>query len=194
MFQFSLRQLFILVTVLALAIVSLRYASDLIRGVIAMVGMWAAISAGILALVDRGQRQAFAIGFLAGVFGYGLLISGGDTRSTNQGERNIELDLRYNGTLPTTHLLRAARESLQWEQNFDSQGNTISARQRALNDDADRKAGRQPTSYRVERPPTRSFAQIGHLWFALLFGYLGGQFARFVYLRRMKEQPAQTRN
>jgi hypothetical protein len=32
------------------------------------------------------------------------------------------------------------------------------------------------------------FASVGHFWWALFLGCLGGHFARFVYLRRVKEQ------
>jgi hypothetical protein len=37
------------------------------------------------------------------------------------------------------------------------------------------------------------FLPIGHFWFALLLGYLGGHFARFVYLRRLKDQAPATK-
>jgi hypothetical protein len=48
--------------------------------------------------------------------------------------------------------------------------------------------------YRATVPQLWYVLPIGHYWFALLFGYLGGHFARFVYVRRMKEQAAHAKD
>jgi hypothetical protein len=41
---------------------------------------------------------------------------------------------------------------------------------------------------RREVPPRGIFMPIGHCWWGLLLGYLGGIFAAFVFSRRMREQ------
>ena len=190
MFQISLRQLFILVATIALAIVSLKYASEILLSLGAMAGAIVFVAAAIVAVVGRGPRQAFAIGFVAATVGYGLLIVSGGTRNSSLGLRYIELDIMYNVKLPTTRLLSFAHKQLKQELVLDAQGNSITAQQRDLNNAADWKAGRLPSSQNAERPPSESFTRIGQLWFALLFGYLGGLFARFVYLRRQADQCA----
>jgi hypothetical protein len=39
----------------------------------------------------------------------------------------------------------------------------------------------------VEIPPRNNFMLIGHIWWAILFGYVGGHVARFLYVRRNGE-------
>ncbi|MEX0586773.1 MAG: hypothetical protein WD176_09020, partial [Pirellulales bacterium] len=39
-----------------------------------------------------------------------------------------------------------------------------------------------------EFPPREKFMPIGHCWWSLLLGYLGGLFAVYVHQRRMREQ------
>jgi hypothetical protein len=46
-----------------------------------------------------------------------------------------------------------------------------------------------------EIPPREVFMPIGHCWWALILGYAGGHFARFVYWRRCRDEqklPAET--
>ncbi|MEX2316891.1 MAG: hypothetical protein WD669_07055 [Pirellulales bacterium] len=47
-----------------------------------------------------------------------------------------------------------------------------------------------PATYTEIRfnPPPGPFMALGHLWWALLFGYVGGRLARFVYLWRTKAE------
>jgi hypothetical protein len=73
MFRISLRQLFILVAVVALAIVSLKYASTFWEATIYGVALAVFFIAAIVALVDRGPRQAFAIGLTVILLGYAIL-------------------------------------------------------------------------------------------------------------------------
>jgi hypothetical protein len=39
-------------------------------------------------------------------------------------------------------------------------------------------------------PPSQNFTAVGHYWFALLFGYVCGSFARAAWLRGEREHPA----
>ena len=42
----------------------------------------------------------------------------------------------------------------------------------------------------MEVPDHAAFLRIGQYWMILLLGCVGGQFARFIYLRRLKRQAA----
>jgi hypothetical protein len=42
-------------------------------------------------------------------------------------------------------------------------------------------------------PSPGPFMALGHIWSALLLGYIGGRFAQFVYRRRTSEQPPEAR-
>ena len=44
-----------------------------------------------------------------------------------------------------------------------------------------------PIDVFVESPPQGDYPRIGHMWWAMLLGFAGGQFARFVYWRRTRE-------
>lgn len=50
-------------------------------------------------------------------------------------------------------------------------------------------AGKRAASYQV-LPHQEHFMAIGQFWWALLFGYVGGHFAKFIYKRRNTEQPS----
>jgi peptidoglycan hydrolase-like protein with peptidoglycan-binding domain len=95
--RISLRELLIGVALVALAIVSLRYANygTVWPAVVTGVMMIALFVALIVAAVDRGPRQAFAIGFALTVVAYGLMLLPGRTSQFDQSE----------GWLPTTRLL-----------------------------------------------------------------------------------------
>jgi hypothetical protein len=50
-------------------------------------------------------------------------------------------------------------------------------------------AGKRAATSQI-RPIQEHFMTIGHFWWALLFGYVGGHFAQFIYKRRAAEQPS----
>ena len=144
MFRVSLRHLFVLVTFIALAIVSLKYASPIWEATVLGLALIVFFVALIVALVDRGPRQAFAIGMAAVMFGYA--------------------GLKFAETPPTPLHLGIPTSALLV----------------------------YPYMYYPEAfPPAEHFFPTAAFWWALLVGYLGGHFARFVYHRRTKENASQ---
>jgi hypothetical protein len=179
MFRISLRELLSLVACCALALVSLKYASETWVAAVAALAMLAFFVAIVTALVDRGPRQAFAIGFAVIVVTYGWIVlhtplsySGPNAPPT------LEFD-QWSGRLPTTRLLRYVHQAVDRSQWIDRNGNVIANYNPASHDPSAPGAG----SIR-EIPPREQFMPIGHMWWGLLFGYIGGRFGQFVYARR----------
>src|SRR6185436_5069376 len=74
MFRISLRQLLILVTAVALAIVSLKYATPTWRIIIGLTTLLTFVAVGVVGIFDRGPRQAFAVAMALVMLFYGLLL------------------------------------------------------------------------------------------------------------------------
>jgi hypothetical protein len=170
----------------ALAIVSLRFASDGWLALVAGVTMAAFFVSIILAAVDRGPRQAFAIGFALTLAGYGLIVLNGATSTANSSTKNHEMD-PYSGKLPTTLSLRYIRTAIVRVVYIDNNTREVvpdydSAQMKA--------AGLPATAFPREIPARETFMPIGHCWWGLLLAYCSGHFARFVYGRRVQEQAA----
>jgi len=180
MFRISLRSLLVIVAFLALAITSLEYASDTWVVIASAVTMFVCFAMLIVAFVDRGARQAFAIGFSIVAICYWAVLVAGAQRA---GSNSIELDYSF-GRLPTTAILRklyaAVRKTFWIDQktgavvpgytpNTQAQGGVSAA---------------IPTAYMANRPKREDFMQIGHCWWTLILGYVGGQFASWIYRRR----------
>jgi hypothetical protein len=159
MFRVSLRQMLAAAGIFAFVIVSLRYSTAPFHFAVSTIAMVALFAAAIFAVVDRGHRQAFAIGVVLTIILYGGLILYSQRTQSGDGGRNDDLDIAIDRDayqLGTTYLLRLIHPLI-----------------------ADR--------IRIPIPREVRFMEIGHLWWALLFGYLGGRFSQFVYLRRTKE-------
>jgi hypothetical protein len=109
MFRISLRELLVFVALFALAVASLKYANDAWLAIVAGVTMLAFSIAIITAAVDRGSRQAHAIGFALTFLAYCAAVLTGMTTASGLGNetaiKNIEFD-QWDGRLPTTRLLR----------------------------------------------------------------------------------------
>jgi hypothetical protein len=198
MFRISLRQMLVFVAAIALAIASLKYANDVWLAVVATVLMPALFISLIVAVVDRGPRQAFAIGFAIIIVAYGTtLLTGTSGFGGDLNSKNVEFD-QWAGRLPTTRLLRYVHAAVQTSGYFDN----VTGKELPNYDPANPPnrfrgvGGFAPgVSYR-ESPPRGKFMPIGHMWWALLLGYLGGVFAMFVYRRRLRDEeklPADTR-
>ncbi len=188
MLRLSLRELLVLVAFVALAIVSLKYASDVWLAIVLAVTMLAFFVALIVAAVDRGPRQAFAIGFALTMAGYWLIVMTGTKTVANVGSMNIEFD-HMQGRLPTTRLLRYMHAAVEHGGYYD-----YSTGKEVPNYDPAERAntgggfgGATSIGYR-EVPGREVFMPVGHCWWGLLLGYLGGLFAGFVYRRRMTER------
>jgi hypothetical protein len=177
----SLRRLLVIVGLIALALASLCDANDSWQILILGFTMIVVFATAIIAVVDRGAGQAFAIGFTLIVAAYGLLLMG----------RAAEFD-QYSGRWPTTHLLKflhGAMDRSEWVdtstgsviKDFDPQHPSVPIA-------GGGSFGVGPTASWREVPPREAFMPIGHCWWALLLGFAGGNFAQYVYLRRIRKQ------
>jgi hypothetical protein len=193
LFRLSLRELFVLVALVALATVSLKYASEQWLALIAAITMVVCFAALIVAVVDRGSRQAFAIGFSLVAVGYTALLIG-----------SLQKDAEYNfssGRMPTTLLLRNMYFSLRtpkWTDpnTLEPMSNDEALAQRSLL--GANSGGRRGSSllganpggprgngpYLVNYPKESAFMPLGQCWWTLALAYVGGRFARHVYVRR----------
>ena len=183
MFQLSLRSLLVLVTLIALAIVSLRFASEAWRTAvltIVLVAFWAAV---IVAAIDRGKQQAFAIGFVLTMIIYAATVLILPLAVYQFNNTNPEFN-PATGRLPTTRLLNplyTAVADVHWFDFFT--GKEI----RGFDPNkSGSNSGPQQLSLK-EYPSRYVFAMIGHLWWALLLGFCGGWFAKWIYLRRIRQ-------
>ena len=161
--RMSLRELLALIALVAMAIVSLKYASEFWRGVVGLWVLVAYVGCIIAAVIDRGPRQAFALGMAITMTIYGgLILSLG---MWDGGNGNYEF-IPYAGRLPTTNLLTPFYSSIvEYEDILE---NGIVTRQ-------------------IEHPDSAIFMITGHYWWALVLAYAGGRFARFLYVRRADE-------
>jgi hypothetical protein len=172
--RISLRSALVSVAVVALAIVSLRYASARWEAIILSFTAIVFFAMVIVALVGRGARQAFAIGMAVVMAGY-LAVKLLEPRPTS----------RHVG-LPTTYLL-VRLQSLSGDiRYFDSRtGREVEGYNPAAGVAARTGLG-VPTVYASTVPLLENFLRVGHCWWALLLGYVGGVFGRQVYSQRIK--------
>ena len=196
--RLSLREMIALMALVALAIASLTFANEAFLALVAGVTMLALVAALIIAVVDRGPRQAFAIGVALTMIAYGLILTTGQSTSGSGGSvrsKNIEFD-QFAGRLPTTRLLRYLHTAVQRSEwidpftrkvipNYDPNNPTILPSVLAGSGAGGRATAGGGASLR-EIPPRSIFMPIGHCWWALLLGYAGGLFGQFVYARREK--------
>jgi hypothetical protein len=193
MFRMSLRGMLILVALFAIAITSLVYANDFWVSIVTGIVMLIFTAALIVAFVDRGFRQAFAIGFVLTVCAYAVLVLSGINSPGvgNSQLRNAELD-PWEGRLPTTRVLRVIHGVVERGGYFDPatgmpvpnyKPNTTSGGMGGFGGGG---MFGGPT-YR-EIPPREKFMPIGHCWWTLLLGSIGGLFAMHLYRRRMHNE------
>ena len=188
MFRFSLSGLLTLVASIALSIVLLKYASSMWQAVVGMLYLIASFGAVIIAIFDHGARRAFAIGFLVAALGYGALVANGH-KAVN-GTLVIPVDLvssNWDYALPTTLFFRDLyRRTCRTTWFEDTTGKEMSAEQVANYQAAESTGNLSGVPNMSPRtlPSGNDFVITGHFWLGLLFGYLGGHFAQFVYLRR----------
>jgi hypothetical protein len=172
MFRISLRQLLIVVAIVALAIVSLKYASPFWQGLIGLAAMLAVSAAIIAAIFERGPRQSFAIGFVIVILGYALLFIAG-------------LRLQLPTSLLLSHLYLAISRS-EWRNTTTGQ---IESEESAIRLQATPKIGVGGLSFpAVESrsyPLPEYYYPTGHYWWTLILGYVGGFLAQLIYVRRM---------
>jgi hypothetical protein len=181
MFRITLRELLTLTAAIALAIVSLRSGSEFWQGVIGLFALFAMGAAIIAAVFERGHRRVFAIGAAIVMVGYGVLVA-----LTRDQLYDVDADM------PTTVLLQSMHPIFQHGGWVFTSGGDVPPDASVLSnaDGSNSVSGR--LVYYEERPNPQGYMPIGHYWFLLLFGYIGGRFAQFIYIRRNKETSQQS--
>jgi predicted PurR-regulated permease PerM len=177
LFRLSLRELLMLIAMVALAIASMKYASPAWRTCVYAITMAIFMWAAVIAVVDRGSRQAFAIGMVILMVIYGVLVVNGAAGRSQGGNREMNPS---SGRLPTTRIVKylfPITESVQW---FDRRTDQLLPNF----DPAKAQPGAAGYVQRISSPEPANLMPISHCWWALLLGYIGGRFARVVYLRR----------
>src|SRR5688572_10366264 len=125
MLQISLRQLLILVAFIALAIVSLKYATNLWQALVGLVTMIATFAAILVGAFDRGPRQVFAIGFAVVLLAYSVLVASG-RKMDDLHVQNVEMFASI-GRLPTTILLSYAHKFVARKVVLNAEGEPMPA-------------------------------------------------------------------
>jgi hypothetical protein len=135
----------------------------------------------IVAIIERGPRQAFAIGMVLTMVIYAILVRNGVSA-----ERGINRELNpEDGRLPTTRISSYFYRPVVTFQWFDATRNTVLPNYYPNNPPTGLRDGVFRTTNKS--PSSEHFMQISHGWWALLLGYVGGRFAQFVYIRRTND-------
>jgi hypothetical protein len=163
MVRMSLRELLGLVGLATLMVASLRYASYgwnmFVSAIVAIVFY----VAGVFGIAKRGPQQAFALSMMFHMGCYAALLV-----------NPIIEHWRYPST---TRLLRYLHSSIVDVRFLD-----VGTGQEISKERANEIAIQNRVRLSVI-PSEGYFMQIGHCWFALLFGYLGGRLVQFIYVR-----------
>lgn len=177
----SLRELLLLVAIAAFAIVSLKFANDWFWIGLSTAAMLLFMAALIVAFIDRGSRQAFAIGFVL----CGGMYAGAVVAATSKDSREFD---PYAGSLPTTKLMRPVFEAaVKMEYMVMGSTQTYASQPEAFRASRSNQKLRNAIGNGIlglESPKRENFLGVAHVWWGLLLGYCGGRFAKFVYLRR----------
>jgi hypothetical protein len=200
----SLREFLTFVAVVAIACATLCYANAYWLMLVSFVALLGVIATGVNAFVDRGPRQAAAIGALVAITIYATLIYTRQLQTDRNPSFNPEFD-PYSGALPTTLVLRPIFEAISEQQYLDNAtGKRVSASKLptdATIEDPNEVFRRQQTGRsgssaaathkRLGEFPSRDhFMPVAHYLWALLFAYAAAKLARYVYARRLREEAA----
>jgi hypothetical protein len=155
----SLRELLLLLGFFALACAALKYANGWWEAAISAVALLLFMASVVIALVDRGRRQAVAIGFAVFMGSYGLMgwIREGDLPT------DLPLAALYRAIATQTYVDVMTQEVVP--------GNEFSVYSQNV------------VGMNVS-PDSSAFLRIGHVLWALLLGYVGSRLAAWVYSRR----------
>jgi len=206
-FRVSLREFLLLFAAFAVGFTALKYANEWWLVGLSAVSMLSIMAATVTALLDRGPRQVFALGFASWMLMYGgVLLIQRRTEAIGDGSRTVNPEMRSDrpASLPTTVPLQAlyAKTHQVWLVDPDTgtrfrleelpQGTSVV--DGGLRDDLIARMGTAPikssstpprrVTYSGVTPDAHQFMQVGHLLWALLLGYIGGHFARHVHGRR----------
>jgi hypothetical protein len=199
MLKVSLREFLLLVAFAAFACAALTYSNNAWLAAVASVAMVLFFRALIVAAVERGPSQAFAIGMTLVMAGYGLVLV--CSRIVHNGD-TLNMELSNLGHLPTTQLLGCLDRGIsdyRWIDGYTGREDPLfqpplSVNQIDLSPDWLRellRAGRHLPGvsfhgkHVVKVPNDGEFYRTGHSAWAVVLGFLGGAFARSLYQRRV---------
>lgn len=160
MFRFSLRELVLLVAFVAISCAALKYAGEIWLALISAGAFLTFMTAAVMLIIERGQRQAMASGFVLWMGVYLGLLFFYPVRSD----------------LPTETVLRPIHGLVATDTWLDNITGEV------IPDYDPEKPSRRAIQRRV--PDYRRFMNIGHVLWTLLLGYVGSRLAGWLYLRR----------
>ncbi len=181
--QVSLRELLFVVLFAGLGLASLR-AGGFVASCTVFLAIVVTMCLAIVAFVGRYTTQAFAIGFLIPVITYGVAVLA---------VGKSELD-PYEGKLPTSRLLLPIFQAMAkqtWTNAWT--GEVVPDYDPAT--DPNRAGaggggfGGSPVAL-SESPDRPTFMSLGHILFAMMFGYTGAKFAVIVYRKQRSVGPS----
>lgn len=189
--RFSLRELLLLIGFVALACVALKYAGSIWTLALSAIALLLFMGAAVVAVVDRGRRQAAAIGLALCLAIYGIVFWS-SPRDDNP-RQSRELD-PYDAQLPTSKALYPLFTVMVHGTYRDSAGNEIKDYDPSQNAGGMGSGGMFSSggmgggAYYHEVPERTQFMAVGHLLWALLLGCLGSRLAVWSYDRRAKAE------
>jgi hypothetical protein len=173
--RFTVRGLLAVIAFFAVAFASLKFANEIWLAILSSVALLLLMAIAIVAFVGLGAMRAFAIGYALCVVIYGgaVYVSEKD-----------EFDPARGG-LPTTLMLRPVFTGPVQHTYTDMSGKPM-PRNYVPPQNSRRRTGFMSGGTIVltaEHPSREVFMTIGHLLWAVILGFIGGQFAGFVYAR-----------
>jgi hypothetical protein len=176
MLRVTIRELLLVTAFVAGSLASLKYAGPVAWMVIANGAAACLMIATVVALVDRGRRQAIASGCAACLAIYLAMLSHTATSARGNWATDMLLE-RLNAAMMTqTWIERGTGQEVAYDPQWKVVG--------------------LPLNVGGSQSPSHShFMAVGHMLWALVFGYLGSRFAAWIYARRLHEQgstPART--
>jgi hypothetical protein len=169
MLRVTIRELLLLTAFIAIAFACLKYAEQMVWAVLATAVAALVMVTAVIAFVDRGRRQAIASGFVLCTVIYLVIVFtrvvAPDTWATK-----LLLDRLYPVMMRQIWIDRDTGQEVADPQSM---------------------VGGPPANVGgLQRPSLGHFQAIGHILWALLFGYLGSRFAAWIYARRQREPGA----
>ena len=176
LWRVSLREVLLLVSFLAVGCVALKYPNEWWWVALSSCTLLVFLTALVAVLVDRGSRQAMAIGCAVCMATYGVLVWSSADREFDP----------YSGRLPTTQIMKPLFQAIVAVTYHDMNTGKLLA---------DYDPSSAPTNaplnvYSLESPDRGQFMLISHLLWALLLAWFGARVACALYARRIREQQA----
>ncbi|HEX6962796.1 MAG TPA: hypothetical protein VF175_13075 [Lacipirellula sp.] len=186
----SLREFLVVFSAFAVGFTALAFANSWWLAAVSGVTLLAVIAAAVISLVDRGKRQASAIGFAVSAVCYLPLFLQGREADP------------FTGRLPTTQMLQPIFLAVREQSYVNSRTREIVKETEIPRGAPVEGKGGFPTYGRRafsggyflradSIPALEHFMPVGHCLWALLLGYVGAKFAGWVYVRRLREQESQ---